>query len=138
MTSEPNKNILMIKERRKIREMIKEKDKPEFLRSLWWKFPKFKNDPKYRRPKGNDNKLRLRLKGYPPIAEVGYGTDKKIRGRHPSGLYPVVISSEKDIEKLDPAKHIVYISSRIGGRRRIELIKILSEKGFKIANAKVM
>nr|NAZ13716.1 50S ribosomal protein L32e [Desulfurococcales archaeon] len=52
--------------------------------------------------------------------------------------YPVVISSEKDIEKLDPAKHIVYISSRVGGRRRIELIKILSEKGFKIANAKVM
>lgn len=114
--------------------MIKRKIRRDFLRSLWWKFPKFKNDPKWRKPKGRDNKLRLRIKGYPPVVEVGYRTSNVIRHRHPSGLYPVVISSHKDLENLDPGRHIVYISSSVGLKKRIELLNILKEKGFRIAN----
>ncbi|MGC9148648.1 MAG: 50S ribosomal protein L32e [Sulfolobales archaeon] len=123
-----------IKNIRKLQKLIKKKSRKEFLRSLWWKFDKFKNNLKWRKPKGRDNKMRLRIKGYPPIVEVGYRTNKEIRGRHPSGLYPVVISSSKDIEKLDPGKHIVYIASGVGFRKKIELINILKERGFKIAN----
>ncbi len=126
--------LVEIKNIRKIQRLIKRKPKIEFLRSLWWKFDKFKNDPKWRKPKGKDNKMRLRIKGYPPIVEVGYRTSKEIRGRHPSGFYPVVVSSLKDIEKLDPSKHIVYIASSVSLKKRLEIINILKEKGFKIAN----
>jgi large subunit ribosomal protein L32e len=108
--------------------------KPEFLRSLWWKFPKFKNDPKWRRPKGIDNPMRLKLKGYPPLAEIGYGSPSAVRGLHPTGLIPVVVGSPKEVEKLDPKKHIIYISSRVGLRKRIEILRAAERIGIKVAN----
>lgn len=118
-----------------LRKRIKSK-KPVFLRHLWWKKPKFRNEPKWRKPKGIDNKMRLKLKGYPPLVDVGYRGPRKVRGLHPSGKKPFVVNSIKDIEKLDPGKHIVYISSVVGLRKRELLIKIALEKGFEIANAK--
>ncbi len=118
----------------RLRKLLKSK-KPEFLRNLWWKFPKFKNDPKWRKPKGIDNPMRLRLKGYPPIVEVGYRAPAAVRGLHPTGLKPVVVSSPSELEKLDPSKHIVYIASGVGLRKRMEIIARAKAKGFKVANA---
>ncbi len=109
--------------------------KPEFLRWLWWKFAKFQNNLKWKRPRGKDNKMRLKLKGYPPLVSVSYSMPSDLRFLHPSGLAPVTVSSARDLEKLDPSKHIVYISSTVGLRKRIELVKLAKEKGFKVANA---
>lgn len=119
---------------RKIQRTVAGKQRIEFLRTLWWKFPKFENNLRWVKPKGKDNKMRLRIKGYPPIVEVGYRTPSSIRGLHPSGLQPVVISTPKDLEGLDPNKHIIYIASTVGSRKRGELLKIAVEKGFKVAN----
>lgn len=117
-----------------IRKRFKRK-KPEFLRHLWWKKPMFRNDPKWRRPKGVDNKMRLKLKGYPPLVEVGYRSPRAVRGIHPSGFKPVLVSSVKDLDKLDPRVHIVYLDSSMGLRKRLELVKLASEKGFRIVNS---
>ena len=117
-------------------ELIKKKKKPTFLRNKWWKFSKFKNDPKWRKPKGHDNPMRLKLKGHPPVVTAGYGTPKEIRGLHPTGLRPVVVHSEKDLERLDPATVIVYIGSTVGLRKRAQIINKAQELGFLIANAR--
>ncbi|MEM0379807.1 MAG: 50S ribosomal protein L32e [Desulfurococcaceae archaeon] len=117
-----------------LRKKLKSKT-PEFLRYLYWKKPKFRNEPKWRKPKGIDNKMRLKLKGYPPLVEIGYRGPRKVRGLHPSGKVPVVVHSIKDIEKLDPGKHIIYISSSVGLKKREMLVKSILEKGFEIANA---
>ncbi len=108
--------------------------KPEFLRTLWWKFPKFKNDPKWRKPKGIDNPMRLKRKGYPPLAEVGYGSPAAVRGLHPTGLEPVRVSSPAELEALDPSRHLVVIASSVGLRKRMEILAKAREKGFKVAN----
>lgn len=117
-----------------LRKKVKSR-KPEFLRHLWWKKPKFKNDPKWRKPRGIDNKMRLKLKGYPPLVEAGYRGPRKARGLHPSGKMPVVVLSERDLERLDPNKHVLYIGSSVGLRKKSLLAKIALDRGFEIANA---
>jgi len=121
--------------RRKIKELIMRKDKPEFLRHLWWKFVKFQNKLKWKRPRGKDNPMRLKLKGYPPLASVGYRTPKVIRGLHPSGLKPVVVNNPKELEGLDPSKVIVYIGSTVSLKKRSEILAKARELGIKVANA---
>ncbi|MDK6027942.1 50S ribosomal protein L32e [Ignisphaera sp. 4213-co] len=123
-----------LRKRRKILELKLRLQKPEFLRWCWWKFAKFQNNLKWKKPRGKDNPVRLALKGYPPKASTGYGTPNEIRNLHPSGLKPVVIASAKDMESLDPMQHIIYIASAVGLKKRLELIKLAKSKGFKVAN----
>lgn len=116
------------------KKLIKKKLKLCFYRNKWWKFSKFRKDPKWRKPRGKDNPMRLRLKGHPPVASAGYGTPSAIRGLHPSGLKPVVISNLRDLSGLDPSRNVVYISSTVGLRKRLEIIKKAQEMGFRVAN----
>ena len=112
--------------------------RPKFLRYLSWRFWKFERHEYWRKPKGNDNKMRLQLKGYPPIVKIGYGSPAKIRYLHPSGLEPVVVFSVKELSSLDPRKHIIYIGSTVGLRKRMEILRVAQERGFKVANAGVV
>ncbi len=125
-----------LRELRRLQKRLAEKKrgKPEFLRYLSWKFWKFERREYWRKPKGIDNKMRLQLKGYPPIVKSGYGSDSSLRGLHPSGLEPVVVSSVKDLEGLDPERHIVYIASTVSIRKAMEIRRVAEERGFRVAN----
>jgi len=113
-------------------------NRPKFLRYLSWRFWKFERHEYWRKPKSNDNKMRLQLKGYPPIVKIGYGSPAEIRYLHPSGLEPVVVFNVKELSSLDPKKHIIYIGSNVGLRKRMEILRVAQERGFKIANAGVV
>lgn len=117
----------------RIKKLLKQK-KPEFLRYLWWKFPKFINQYAWRKPKGLDNKMRLHIKGYPPSVNVGYGTPSEVRGLHPSGLEPVIVHNVKELQGLDPRKHIIYIAHTVGLRKRLEIQREAEKLGLRIAN----
>lgn len=124
-----------LRERRKLQRRIAAKKKPVFRRYLSWRFWKFERREYWRKPKGNDNKMRLQLKGYPPVVKVGYGTPKEVRGLHPSGLEPVRVYNVKDLEGLDPSKHIVIIASTVGLKKRLQIVEAARARGLRVANA---
>ncbi|MEB3806876.1 MAG: 50S ribosomal protein L32e [Desulfurococcales archaeon] len=124
-----------LRERRKLqKKLAKRREKPVFRRYLSWRFWKFERREYWRKPKGNDSKMRLQIKGYPPIVKVGYGTPSDLRGLHPSGLKPARVASTRDLEELDPEKHIVVIASTVGLRKRNTLVREALARGFKVAN----
>jgi large subunit ribosomal protein L32e len=125
-----------LRERRKMLQKLRIKaKKPEFLRWLWWKFAKFENNLKWKRPRGKDNPVRLALKGYPPKASIGYGTPEELKNLHPTGLLPVIVRNTKELERLDPTKHIIYIASEVGLKKKLEILRTAKSKGFRVANA---
>lgn len=128
--------LKMLRSRRK--EMVKIMElkvgKPEFLRHLWWKFGKFQNKLKWKKPRGKDNPMRLCLKGASPIVRSGYRAPEKYRYLHPSSFKIAVVANLSDLEKLNPKEYVIYISSAVGLKKRLELISVAKARGFKIAN----
>lgn len=125
---------------RKIQEKIKKikSKKLEFLRYDWDKYYRIGRQETWRKPKGRDNPMRLELKGYPPRVKIGYRTPKDIRGLHPSGLVPVYVRNEKDLEKVANSKEkekvIVVFSSTLGLKKKLELVEKAKQLGLKVAN----
>ncbi len=125
----------LLRERAKLRRKLAAKRrKPTFRRYLSWRFWKFERREYWRKPKGNDNKMRLQWKGYPPIVKVGYGSPRELRDLHPSGLIPVRVFNVGELEGLDPKKHIIIIASSVGLRKKLEIVRVAESKGFRIAN----
>jgi large subunit ribosomal protein L32e len=121
-------------DRKVLVKLIRKKRKLVFLRNVWWKFIKFENNPTWRRPKGKDNPMRLKLKGHPPIVTIGYRTPNVIRGLHPKGLKPVVIHNVNELSMFKPDEVIVYVGSDVSLRKKLEIIDKARAQGFLIAN----
>ncbi len=120
-----------IKELLELRKHIKSK-KPDFIRQDTHK--KKRLCRKWRRPKGLHSKIRLKLKGRAKKVQLGYGSPKKVRNLHKSGFQQYVIKSIKDLEVLDSKKTGLVISSSLGNKKRIVILKKAKEKGFRVLN----
>jgi large subunit ribosomal protein L32e len=89
---------------------------------------------KWRRPKGISNKVRRRFSGRGPVPSIGYGTDRRKRGLHPSGLKEVLVSTLKDLEGVDPKTFAVRISGKVGKRKKALLLARADEMKLKVLN----
>ncbi len=115
----------------KLRMKLK-KRKPDFLRPWHWRLKRL--GTAWRRPKGLDDKHRLKRKGYPPPVEIGYRGPKAVRGLHPSGYEEKIVYNVKDLEGLDPSIHAIRIAHTVGRRKKAEIVKRALELGLKILN----
>ena len=85
--------------------------------------------PNWRRPRGLHNKVRLGKRGYRIKPDTGYRTPKPARGTS-DGKRLVLIRSGQDLNGLKSGECILILSSRLGGRKKLELLAKM--KGFKI------
>jgi large subunit ribosomal protein L32e len=91
-------------------------------------------DSPWRRPKGIDNKIRMKKKGYPPIVNVGYRGPRGVRGVHPSGFIEVIVHNPEELSRVNPETQAVRIASTVGVRKRIEIIREAVRRGIRVLN----
>jgi large subunit ribosomal protein L32e len=117
----------------RLRERAKMK-KPSFVRQESWKYFRLKEN--WRRPKGLDNKVRMRIKGWPPRVSAGYGGPKAARGLHPSGYEEVMIYNAEDLKRIDSKTQAARIAHTIGKRQRVKIITEARKKRITVLNAR--
>lgn len=104
--------------------IIMRKKKPKFIRQDTHRAKKFQI--KWRKPKGMHSKLRLNKKGHQKSPSQGYRAPKKIRI-----IKPFLIYTLKDLDNKSG-----IIASRLGIKKKIELLKKAKEKKVDILNVK--
>ena len=117
----------------KVRSEIKE-SKPEFARQESWRYKRVKS--RWRAPRGIDSKMRYKLKAYPKQPATGYGSPRKVRGLHPSGLEEVAVHNVDELTKIDAVKQVARIAHTVSARKRLLIVEKAKELGIKILNLK--
>jgi large subunit ribosomal protein L32e len=105
----------------------------EFKRQMKHKHKKL-SDKSWRNPVGKHSKVRLEKKHAAPKPKAGYRTDKEIRGKHPSGYEDVLVHNTDDLEELDLETEAARIASKVGGRKKADIIEKADEEDIKVLN----
>jgi large subunit ribosomal protein L32e len=111
------------------------KRRPAFKRWESWRLVRVKEA--WRKARGIDSKTRRKTKTGIISPSIGYRTPKKVRGLHPSGYDEVRVEQLDDLENLSPKKHAIKIASRLGAKKRLELIEYAQKRNFRILNVGV-
>jgi large subunit ribosomal protein L32e len=106
--------------------------KPEFKRWMSQTYKRVK--PSWRKPRGRQSKIRAKLKGKLKMPTVGYRAPKRLRYLHPSGFKEVLVHNVNELLKVDPKKEVVRISSKVGKKKRNEILKKAEELKIKVLN----
>jgi len=106
--------------------------KPEFRRQESWRYVRIK--PNWRRPRGKDSKMRLQVRGAPPLVKIGYGSPRKYRGLHPSGYREVLVYRPEDLEKINPETEAARIAGGVGKLKRTKIMEAALARGIKVLN----
>ncbi len=111
------------------------KKKQKFRRTDAHKYSKLgvrrKKKQVYRKSKGIDNKIRLKMKGHLRNVSIGFRGEKKKRNLV-KGLKAVVVFNLKNLKAL--SKGEIGVVGKIGSKKRIEIAEYAKEKNIKLLN----
>ena len=113
--TEQDKNLL-----KKALSQKKRTRKPGFERQESWRYRRLKTN--WRRPKGIDNKMRRKIKGWPPTVNIGYRGPKVVRGLHPSGYREVLVHNPESLKDVDHETQAIRIAGAVGKRKKAEIL----------------
>jgi large subunit ribosomal protein L32e len=115
----------------KVRKKLNQ-NRPKFNAFESWRFVKIK--PRWRRPRGIDNKMRTNEKGWPKVANIGWGGPATVRGLHPTGKEEVLINNVNDLKTINNDTQVARISRTVGGKKRTQILEEAEKLGVKILN----
>jgi len=105
--------------------------KTKFLKRDAKRFSKFGKKRKkllsWRKPKGRDNKMREKRRGYPCVVKIGYKDkcEEKLK----------IIQNVKDLEKINKDEKIILGS--VGKKKKLEIIKKAKELKLDLENINI-
>ena len=109
------------------------KKKPRFTRQESWRYKRV--DTTWRRPRGIDSKMRLKLKGRPKLVAIGYRSPKLVRGFHPSGFEEKLVYNVEDLATVE-SKQVVRIGHTVGLAKKNKIAEKAKELGLHVLNAR--
>jgi large subunit ribosomal protein L32e len=110
----------------KIKNQLK-KRRPRFIRSGAQHIKRISRTG-YRRAKGLHNKVKDNKKGRRAQIQTGYGFPKQLRGTNKAGLTIVAVSSQVELDAIDPKVQAVVIKASLGLKKKIPLYKSCVER----------
>ncbi len=105
--------------------------KPVFRRQESWRYKRV--PPSWRRPKGIDSKMRLKMGGRPKNVEVGYRSPRKARGLGGTGHPEKLVSNISELDEVT-AGEVVRICGTVGQRKRIAILERSKTLGLHVVN----
>jgi len=90
-----------------------------------------KRKQKWSKPKGRDNKMRLKRKGRPGVVSIGHRTPKDSRGKI-DGKEIIKVKNLNDAKKVNKGDYVLV--SKVGKRLREKIFKEVEGKSGKIIN----
>ena len=110
----------------------------KFIRRSWYRYSKIGKRKKkkqiWRSPKGRDNNMREKRRGYSPVVSIGYKTSRKDIGKIRNKT-PVMVRNLKDLGKVK--KDDIVIVGGVGMKKKIDIVKKAKEKGIEIQNINI-
>ena len=125
-----------MKDKEKLLEIRKElkKKKPDFIRQDAHK--KKSLGYKWKKPKGLQSKLRLHKAGHRKNVTKGYKSPADVKGLTKDGMIPVLVYNVFQLEAIDNKFQVAIISSEVGMKKKLEIMKKAAEKSIVIKNVK--
>jgi len=108
--------------------------RPLFGRQARYRYYRIGRDMAWRRPRGLQSKQRRHYGYRPRIVRVGYRSPAEVRGLVPSGFRPILVRTDRDLERIDAKLEAAVIARTVGTRRRLVLEESARKLGIRVLN----
>lgn len=112
--------------------MVSKRKHPKFLRPNYGRSSRSRIKLAWRRPRGIDNKKRLKIAYMGASPSIGYRQPLSIRHLHPSGLLEVLVQTPADLSNLKSVA--VRIAAGVGRAKREAIIKLAESMKLPVLN----
>ena len=113
----------------------KQRHNPHFITTNSWRYVRV--DPRWRRPRGIDNKMAEHHPGWPKTVKIGYRVPRLLRGKHVAGNVvreEFIVHNMADLELALPDRHVVRLARTVGRKKKELLLQQANSWGLVVLN----
>ncbi len=114
--------------------MVSKREHPKFRRPNYGRTSRSRIKIAWRRPRGIDNKKRLKLAYMGASPSIGYGQPSGIKHNHPQGMPEALVQSPSELSGLSGV--VVRIASGVGALKREAIQKLAGQMKLRVVNPK--